>query len=95
VERLLDFEALYQQLDRGVPVIVSVRGPLPGSASPYAKGHLLVVRGYDASSQKVLCMDPAFPADEKTLVSYELSDFIQAWDRRGNLAYILVPSERP
>lgn len=77
-------------MKQGTPVIVSVRGPLTGSARPYAKGHLLVVIGYDSLNQKVICMDPAFPKDSETHVSYGLSDFVQAWNRRGNVAYVFT-----
>jgi hypothetical protein len=91
VERLSGFEDLYQRLHQGTPVIVSVRGPLQGSALPYAKGHLIVVSGYNPLHQKVLCMDPAFSTDEQTLVSYDLSEFIQAWNRRGKIAYVFEP----
>lgn len=90
VERLNGFNDIYSHLKQGAPVIVSVRGPLPGSALPYAKGHLLVVTGYDSLNQKVICMDPAFPTNNETYVSYPLSDFVQAWSRRGNVAYIFT-----
>ncbi len=88
VERLEDFDSLYQRLLLGTPVVVSVRGPLQGSALPYAKGHLIAVIGYDATTKQVLCMDPAFPEDSKTLVRYELSNFMESWERRNNIAYI-------
>jgi hypothetical protein len=88
VERLNGFEDLHARLMEGTPVIVSVRGPLPGSALPYAKGHLMVVKGYDAADKRVLCLDPAFPEDEKTAVSYDLNDFMEAWNRRGRVAYV-------
>lgn len=88
VERLSGFDAIYRRLHLGIPVIISVRGPLPGSAEPYAKGHLMVVIGYEPQEQKVICMDPAFPSDEQTVVRYALSDLLQAWNRRGRVAYI-------
>lgn len=90
VERLSEFDDIYNYIKRGTPVIVSVRGPLPGSAGPYAKGHLLAVIGYDALHQKVICMDPAFPTDNETQIAYNLEDFVQAWSRRGNLAYVFT-----
>jgi len=43
---------------------------LSGSAQPHAKGHLLAVIGYDSLNQKVISMDPAFPADGETHVFY-------------------------
>lgn len=88
VERLSGFDAIYSRLSQGTPVVVSVRGPLPGSAAPYAEGHLIAVIGYDAESRQVICMDPAFPTDSQTHVRYQLEDFIQAWDRRGRVAYV-------
>lgn len=94
VERLNGFDAIYQRLKQRTPVIVSVRGPLSGSAQPYAKGHLLTVIGYDPAQQKVICMDPGFPTDIETHVFYDLSDFIQAWSRRGNVAYIFSKNGR-
>lgn len=88
VERLAGFDAIYERLDLGTPVVVSIRGPLPGSAMPYTSGHLIAVVGYDPMKQKVLCVDPAFPSDHETSVSYDLADFVQAWERRGRVAYI-------
>lgn len=88
VERLSGFADIYAKLKEKTPVVVSVRGPLVGSALPYGKGHLLVVMGFDAQNQQVLCMDPAFPTKEETLVSYPLQDFLEAWGRRGFISYI-------
>jgi hypothetical protein len=93
VERLSGFDEIYQRLHQQTPVIVSVRGPLPGSALPYSKGHLMAVIGFDHSKQKVICMDPAFSSDEQTHVLYDLSDFVQAWSRRGRIAYVFSRSE--
>lgn len=93
VERLQGFENIHQHLQQGTPVIVSIRGPLSGSALPYAKGHLLAVVGYDPSEKRIICMDPAFPANDETLVSYDATEFILAWSRRGNLAYIFSKRE--
>ncbi len=88
VARLTSFNQIIDQLSKGHPVIVSVKDPLKGSAIPYKSGHLLVVKGYDATKQEVLCMDPAFPTDQLTHVAYALSDFLAAWSRRGGIAYI-------
>lgn len=93
VERLHGFNDIYSYLKQGTPVIVSIKGPLPGSALPHSKGHLLAVIGYDSLNQKVICMDPAFPTDSETQVSYDLSDFIEAWNRRGNVAYVFKNTE--
>ena len=87
-ERLNGFDEIYLRLHQGWPVIVSVRGPLKGSAMPYASGHLIAVIGYDPQQQKVICMDPAFPSDDQTHIYYDLSDFLEAWNRRGRIAYL-------
>ena len=94
VERLNGFDDIYQHLQAGTPVVVSVRGPLPGSAQPYASGHLIAVIGYDPQQQKVICMDPAFPSHDQTHVFYDLSNFIQAWNRRGRVAYVFTASNQ-
>lgn len=88
VERLNSFDDIYLRLHQGTPVIVSIRGPLPGGAFNYDQGHLIAVIGFDPSLQKVIAMDPAFSSDDATHVLYDLSDFIQAWSRRGKIAYI-------
>jgi hypothetical protein len=94
VERLKGFNDIYRRLRLGTPVVVSIRGPLAGSAGPYPQGHLIAVIGYDPEEKKVICMDPAFPTDEKTLVRYDFSDFLQAWNRRGRAAYIFSKSAK-
>ncbi len=88
VERLNGFALLHARLLKNTPVIVSVKGPLSGSALPYAQGHLLVVTGYDSIAKRVCCMDPAFPTNSETLVQYPLQDFVEAWNRRGFISYI-------
>ena len=93
VERLSGFDDIYKRLQQGTPVIVSVRGPLPGGALPYAKGHLMTVIGYDTENKKVNCIDSAFPTDGETNVFYELSDFVQAWSRRGKVAYVFSKNQ--
>jgi len=92
VQRLKGFDEIYRQLTKGYPVITSIRGPLKGSAAPYERGHLIAIRGYDAQNCRVLCMDPAFPSDAETNVSYALPDFLEAWTRRGRVAYLFEQS---
>jgi hypothetical protein len=90
VERLSGFHAIHHYLDQGMPVIVSVRGPLKKSAQPYSSGHLIVVIGCDEDKNQVYCMDPAFASDSQTYVCYDLTDFIQAWNRKGRIAYVFT-----
>lgn len=88
VARLNGFQDLHAYLKQSIPVVVSIKGPLPGGALPYSSGHLICVVGYDAEESRVYCVDSAFPSNETTLVSYSLPDFLEAWGRRKNLAYV-------
>jgi hypothetical protein len=91
VTRMSSFTDLHAQLVRGIPVMVSVRGSIPGAAKVYPHGHLLLVIGYDARNRKVICHDPAFDHPDKVRVSYDVKPFIQAWGRSHNLAIIVDP----
>lgn len=88
VKRMSHFGEIYSLIEKNLPVIVSVKGPLQDSALPYESGHLIVVTGFDVKTQKVLCMDPAFPTPLETHVGYPYYDFIEAWNRRKGIAYI-------
>lgn len=88
VARLDSFEPIYKRLLQKIPSVVTIRGPLKGSAMSYEQGHLVAIVGYDAKSHKILCMDPAFPTDGETKVAYDAKDFLEAWCRRGQIAYL-------
>lgn len=88
VQYLNSFDDIYHFLQGGYPVVVSIKGPLPGSLHPYQQGHLLVVRGYDPLQNSVLCMDPAYSENSQTHCSYAMNDFLNSWQRRKNIAYI-------
>lgn len=89
--RLASFKQLHQHLQRGIPVVVSVRGSIAGGQKVYNKGHLLLVVGYDAKEKKVICHDPAWFSNEDTLRRYPLDSFIRAWEASHRLAYIADP----
>lgn len=91
VERIPNFNYLYDYLKQNIPVVVSIRGPIKGGAKPYKHGHLMVVIGWDAKNRKVLCIDPAFPSTNATRVCYTIKSFLDAWGLRRNLAYHLMP----
>jgi hypothetical protein len=93
VQRLNGFDELYQQLEKRIPVVVSIKGPLEGAPLPYEEGHLIVVKGYDASKKCVLCMDPAYPTNTETNAEYPFEAFMHAWRRRRHLAYIFAKAE--
>lgn len=86
--RLDSFARIHARLKRGVPVVVSVRGPLDGAELPYKNGHLLVVVGYDAKRREIIAHDPAFKTDRETEKKYPLKSFLLAWERSRRLAYI-------
>jgi hypothetical protein len=88
VRRLSSFAALHEQLQKKIPVVVSVRGHLDGAAKEMPHGHLLVVVGYDSKQRRVLCHDPAFPSDSEVFKKYRLKSFLAAWERSHRLAYI-------
>ncbi len=96
VHRLSDFHSLHNQLQIGMPVIVSVKGELQGAPKVYADGHLMVVRGYDAQSNTVLCLDPCAENHENTPIAYPYGDFMHAWAARKHLCYLIeaIPNVR-
>lgn len=86
--RLNSFARIHQRLKAGMPVVVSVRGPLEGAERPYKNGHLLVVVGYDAKNREIIAHDPAFKTDRETEKRYPLKSFLQSWERSRRLAYV-------
>lgn len=95
VAGLASFAQLYRYLSRGLPVVVSVRGPLRTmpAGRTYEDGHLLLVVGWDNERKRVLCHDPAFPSNEAVLHSYPVNDFLTAWERSYRLAYVIEPRD--
>ncbi|MDN3504095.1 MAG: C39 family peptidase [Rhabdochlamydiaceae bacterium] len=89
VQRLKSFQPILDNLEKELPTVISVRGPLNGSAQPYKEGHLMVVIGYDYEKKEVICMDPAFETNIKTVTRYTLESLLKAWDRRGKLAFVV------
>jgi|SRR5579872_449478 len=91
--RLNSFLELHAQLSRNIPVVVSVRGSMAGAPRPYPKGHLLIVVGWDAKTQQVICHDPASETDHHTLQRYKFRDFVRAWELSHRLVYWVEPIE--
>ena len=88
VARLSSFVEAHQSIAKGLPLVVSIKGPIDGAPKPYLSGHLLLLTGYDQSSRRILCMDPGFDTNSQTEASYPLDAFLEAWGRRRNLAYV-------
>jgi hypothetical protein len=93
IQRTDYFAELYDYLRRGIPVIIGVKGCLPGAALVYVSGHFLVLTGYDAETGRILCVDPAFGSDETTHASYRPKDLAKAWARFGRMTLIFSPVE--
>lgn len=92
VRRMNWFAGLHQQLVQGMPVIVSVRGTLPGALKPFPHGHLMVVVGWDSNTREVLCHDPACESDTEVFKRYPLEDFLRAWESSHRLSYVTEPA---
>jgi len=88
VKRCNSFRDIHQSLCHKVPVIVSVRGVLPGALKPFPHGHLLVVVGWDQDMQEVICHDPAAYDEQSVLKRYSLISFLHAWERSHRLVYM-------
>ena len=95
IQRLPNFAALYSYLAQGCPVVVGIKGTLKGGPRPHAREHALCVIGYDPATQRVHCIDPYFPTDNATVVSYSLSDFTAAWGKRNNIACTFKAKKSP
>lgn len=92
--RMGNIEWLWKSLKQGLPLVISIKGTLPRAFLPYSSGHLIVIKGYDASTHQFLCMDPAFPTDEQTEISYPWEELMQAWEHRHYLAYFFFPRKK-
>ncbi len=88
IERLSGLKELHSHLMNNMPVVVSVKGQIPGAPIAYPVGHLMVIIGLDPENQRVYCIDSAFDSDEQVYVDYDLQDFLKVWTVRKNLAYI-------
>lgn len=90
-KRLNSFNEVVAQLQKQVPVVVSVKGAIKGAPLEYKNGHLMTVIGYDPASKEVILVDTAHPSDESTIVRYSFEEFNNAWATRKNLCYFFMP----
>lgn len=87
LKRLQSFQEVINDINKKLPVIVSVRGDIKGAAKSYQNGHLIVVIGYDSKKRKVICHDPAWTENNEVSKAYPLDDFLNAWAKSHHLAY--------
>lgn len=91
VRRMNGFADIHQQLVQSLPVVVSVRGNLPGALKPFPQGHLIVVVGWDSDTHEVLCHDPACDNHGDVFKRYPLEPFLRAWECSHRLSYVAEP----
>lgn len=88
--RFPDWTATAWCLERGLPVIASVRyaaGELSGAAIAATAGHLLVLTGYEGGD--VLVNDPAAPDTASVRRRYRRADLSRVWLERAGVGYVL------
>jgi len=88
--RFPDWAAARWCLDRGLPIIASVRyaaGELAGAAVVETPGHLLVLTGYEG--EDVLVNDAAAPDTTAVPRRYRLAQLTRVWLERAGVGYVL------
>ncbi len=88
--RFPDWAAARWCLDRGLPIVASVRyaaGELSGAAVAQTPGHLLVLTGYEGDD--VLVNDPAAPDTATVPRRYRLAELTRVWLERAGVGYVL------
>ena len=94
--RFPDWPAAAWCLQRGLPLVASVRypaGALTGAPLAETSGHLLVLAGCDRTH--VLVNDPIAPAADDVPRRYRLDEFQRAWLEGSGIGYVLFrPDQR-
>ena len=94
--RFPDWAAAAWCLERGMPVIASVRygaGELAGAAIVETSGHLLVLTGYAGGD--VFVNDPAAPEAREVTRRYRLEELRRVWLARSGVGYVLFAGSSP
>lgn len=95
--RFPDWHSAAWCLERGMPVIASVRygaDELAGAAIAETTGHLLVLTGYEGDT--VLVNDPAARTAARVARRYRRDELCRAWLGRAGIGYVLFrPSTSP
>jgi len=94
--RFPDWAAAAWCLERGMPVVASVRystGELTGAAIAQTSGHLLVLTGYAGGD--VFVNDPAAPVAAEVPRRYRLDELRRVWLERAGVGYVLFAPSAP
>jgi len=93
VTRLYSMSEAESWIAAGVPLIISISfkpGELPGAPISKTNGHLLVVRGFDASGN-VIVNDPAARDNASVQLTYPRAALEAAWTHSHRTAYLIYP----
>jgi Peptidase_C39 like family len=90
--RFPDWSAATWCLERGLPIIASVRyaaGELTGAAVAETPGHLIVLTGW--AGDEVLVNDPAASGVPSVPRRYRLEELARVWLERTGIGYVIFP----
>jgi hypothetical protein len=91
VTRLRSLNEAQQFLTASIPLVASINGELPGFLFGRTNGHLLVIRGIDASGN-VITNDPAATTNDQVRKTYARADFERVWlGGSGGIVYVIYP----
>ena len=84
-----DVAKLIHYIQRGIPIVASVKTPeiISGAPQAYPEGHLMVIRGFAQEEVPyVIVNDPASKTERDVKRYYKLSDFLKIW---RNVIYVV------
>jgi len=79
-------------IQKGIPLVASINGRLPGFFFGKTSGHLLTIVGFTANGD-VVSNDPAVPTDAEVHKIYERADFEKVWlGGSSGIVYVIYPN---
>jgi len=79
-------------IQKGIPLVASINGRLPGFFFGKTSGHLLTIVGFTANGD-VISNDPAVPTDAEVHKIYGRADFEQVWlGGSAGIVYVIYPN---